>query len=127
MPPIGFLGILLAFTAAAWLADKAVRQHRARLFRRLAAEWQSNAEADLFNLAARVAQGFSVPEATDLHVMDLIYGEGDQHDYLFTVEFTRGPIDGYHRASRAASFCEAVESRSADCPPGWSSPPKNCR
>lgn len=118
MPPVLFLSLLIALTGAVGGLHLIIRHRQKGELRRLANEWQMRyTEADLFNLGLRIAGQFPVVGASDLRVLDLIYGsEGSRHRYLFTAEFTTGVGDQYRRQRRAMTFCDPVETGSAQGP-----------
>jgi hypothetical protein len=65
---------------------------------------------DLFHITQRIAPGFPVEGATDLRVLDVIYGtHGDRHRYLFTAEYNLGRADRHKRTARAGTYCEPLD------------------
>ena len=111
IPPLLFLGVMLALTAFAWTAHKAQRHLRKNALRKLANEWQMRyLPEDRFDLTRRLMQNFPVVNATDLRVIDLIYAtDADAHRYVFTAEYTAA-LDAGHRRERAVmTVCEPKE------------------
>ncbi len=103
---------LLCITAGVWTIHRVMRHgHRKRL-RELAGKWgMQYAQADLFNLAARVAGEFPISGVADLKIVDMIYAtQGDRHRYVFTAEFTLGVIERHRREARAVTFCDPRDS-----------------
>src|SRR5262245_31337312 len=113
MPPLLFFGIMIGITGVLWLVYLLRRRSRSKALHKLASQWHMQfSQADLFNLAARIATDFPLPGAADLRVRDLIYAtDADRHRYLFTAEYTCGVIEPQRREQRAATFCEPK-----DCP-----------
>src|SRR5436853_7615596 len=101
-PSVFFLS-LLTLTAVIWILHRAMRHAHKKQLRNLASEWgMQYAQADLFNLAARVAADFPIVGVADLVVRDMIYAtQGDRHRYLFTAEHTFGVIDKPRPDARA--------------------------
>ena len=110
-PSIFFLS-LLTLTALVWILHRAMRHAHKKQLRALAGAWgMQYAQADLFNLASRVAANFPIVGVADLVVRDMIYAtQGDRHRYLFTAEYTIGVISSQRREIRAVTFCDPRES-----------------
>jgi hypothetical protein len=108
MSPLAFLASTVALSLAAFLAHRVIRHRRRTLLRRMAAEWRMRYSApDLFHITQRIAGGFPVADATDLRVLDVIYGtHGDRHRYVFTAEYNLGRVDRHKRTARAGTYCE---------------------
>ena len=106
-----FLIILLTLTGSAWMVHWVRGLRRRAGLRKLAAGRQLQyAEGDLFNLARRVEARWPIPDCSEWRVIDLIYGTvGSEHQYIFTVQFTLGPLDRYRRDVRVATCCEPCE------------------
>jgi hypothetical protein len=106
-----FLALVLAVTAGAWLVERTLSSRRRRALRKFAADHKLQyARQDLFNLARRVESQWPIPECSEWRVGDLIYGTvGTVHRYIFTVQFTLGPLDRYRRDVRVATCCEPCE------------------
>ena len=86
-PAVFFLS-LLCITVTVWTIHRAMRHAHKKKLRELAGQWgMQYAQADLFNLAARVAAAFPIPGVADLLIRDMIYAtQGDRHRYVFTAE-----------------------------------------
>ena len=86
-PAVFFLS-LLCITVTVWTIHRAMRHAHKNKLRELAGQWgMQYAQADLFNLAARVAAAFPIPGVADLLIRDMIYAtQGDRHRYVFTAE-----------------------------------------
>jgi hypothetical protein len=110
--PAVFFFSLLCVTAAVWTLHRVMRHSHKKKLRELAGQWgMQYAQADLFNLAARVAAEFPIPGVADLMIRDMIYAtQGDRHRYVFTAEYTLGVIDRHHRSARAVTFCDPRDS-----------------
>ena len=110
-PSVFFIS-LLCVTAVVWTLHRVMRHAHKKQLRALASQWgMQYAQADLFNLAARVAGQFPIPSVADLLVRDMIYAtQGDRHRYVFTAEYTLGVIDGQRREERAVTFCDPREA-----------------
>jgi hypothetical protein len=119
MIPLAFLAAVLAVTFGAFVGHRVWRHGISEQFRRLAAEHHMHyAPRDLFQITPRVIEGFAVPGASDLRVMDVVYQrEPDRYRYLFTIEYTQGVVRTQRRIRRAATFCEP---RDQACPVPWS-------
>jgi hypothetical protein len=106
-PAFLFIG-LLCVTAVVWTLHRVMRHAFKRELRALASQWgMQYAQADLFNLAARVAADFPIVGVADLVVRDMIYAtQGDRHRYVFTAEYTLGVIERHRREARAVTFCD---------------------
>src|SRR5215211_7291470 len=106
-PAFFFIG-LLCITAAVWVVHRVMRHAFKKELRALASQWgMQYAQADLFNLAARVAAEFPIIGVADLVVRDMIYAtQGDRHRYVFTAEYTLGVIERHRREARAVTFCD---------------------
>ena len=109
--PLLFLAALVFITAFSFLTHRLIRSRHKRRVRAIAAEWGMRyAQADLFQLASRVAGRLPVPGAADIRVLDIVYAtQGDCHRYVFTVEYTRGVTDYLRREARAATFTDPCE------------------
>jgi len=114
--PILFLGIMLAMTALAWVAHRLLRLGHRRGLRRLARLWQMHyAEADLFDIAGRIAADLPVIGGADLRVLDIIYASDERYYcYIFTAEYTRGVVERQRRESRVMSLREAKDAPHAE-------------
>jgi len=110
-PSVFFIS-LLCVTAVVWTLHRVMRHAHKKQLRALASQWgMQYAQADLFNLAARVAGQFPIPGVADLLVRDMIYAtQGDRHRYVFTAEYTLGVIDRQRREERAVTFCDPRDS-----------------
>src|SRR3954471_9811864 len=110
-PSVFFLS-LLGVTAFVWTLHRITRHAHKKQLRSLASQWgMQYAQADLFNLAARVAAEFPIVGVADLVVRDLIYAtQGDRHRYIFTTEYTIGVIPSQRREARAVTFCDPRDS-----------------
>jgi len=106
--PAIFFTSLLCVTALVWTLNRLTRHAHKKQLRSLAGQWgMQYAQADLFNLAARVASEFPIVGVADLVIRDMIYAtQGDRHRYVFTAEFTLGVIDRHRREARAVTFCD---------------------
>jgi hypothetical protein len=113
LPPSLFLFTLLCITAIVWTVHRLIRHAHKRRLRALASAWgMKYAQADPFNLAARVAGEFPIPGVADLRIRDMIYAtQGDRHRYVFTAEFTMGVIDRHRREARAVTFCDPRDAK----------------
>jgi hypothetical protein len=109
MPPIVLLGILLAITVAAVIADRWHRRRRQAVYRRLAIEYRMHySPGDPLRLTPRVAAQLPLPGAAGVRVIDLLYRTDEQsHFYVFTAEYTVGVVGPKHRVRRAAAFTES--------------------
>lgn len=118
MPPVMFLGMMIAVTAVAAATEIVVRNRRRRKLSRLANQWDMHyAPGDLLHLAAKVAQNFPIPGAANLRVTDLIYGlEQSNYRYIFTAQYTLGVLRTKKRYARAASWTEPRERAPAHNP-----------
>jgi hypothetical protein len=117
--PILFLSAVAAVSAAAWLAHLLPRRRRESALRRLAAQrGMGYARQDLFNLAGRFAGRLPLAGASDVRILDLIYGtDASRHRCIFTAEYTlHGDLFPVRKA-RAAMFCEPREAEAPACPP----------
>ncbi len=114
LPPILFLASVIALCAAGWAGHKLLLRHRRKKLRELADQWEMRyTPNDLFNFTLRLKGNFPIPDATDIRVVDLIYGaEQDAHRYFFTAEYTAGPLDHYRRDCRAMTVCEHKDTSS---------------
>jgi hypothetical protein len=103
-----FLSLVVELTVLAWVTHVALHFLRRQRLRRLSSEWHMGyAQADLFNLAGRIAPLFPIPDATNLRIVDLIYcSEGPSHRYVFTAEYTCSIDGGCARERRVMTFCE---------------------
>ena len=108
MSPAAFLAITIVVTLAAMTAWIFVRQRRRVALRELARAWNMQySPGDRFRLAARVAERFPVPGASDFRVNDLIYGNDDaSYRYIFSAEYTEGVIRSKKRVRRVVTFTE---------------------
>jgi hypothetical protein len=108
MSPASFLALTIGITAAAMAAQMIVRHRRRSSLRELARVWDMHySPGDRFRLAARVAERFPVPGASDVRVNDLIYGNEDElHRYIFSAEYTEGVIRSKKRVRRVVTFTE---------------------
>src|SRR5258705_7560337 len=104
--PAIFFTSLLCVTAVVWTLNRLARHAHKKQLRSLAGQWgMQYAQADLFNLAARVAAEFPIIGVADLVIRDMIYAtQGDRHRYVFTAEFTLGVIDRHRREARSGPF-----------------------
>jgi hypothetical protein len=110
IPPILFLGLLIAITAAAAVVASSARKARSNRLAKLAAEWSMKfAEDDRFVLGPRVAVALPVPGAADVLVRDLVYAQeaGAAYRYFFTVEYTTGVLRTKRRRVGAGTIVEA--------------------
>jgi hypothetical protein len=105
-----FLCAVLCLLTAAVIDELAVRLIRRGKLRSLAHQWQMHfAPGDRLRLALRVASQLPVPGAADVRVRDLIFRtENNQHQYLFTIDYTVGVVRGKVGRSRVAGFQEPV-------------------
>jgi len=112
LSPAVFFFSLLCVTALVWTIHRVMRHSYKQKLRDLAAQWgMQYAQADLFNLASRVASEFPIPGVADLVIRDMIYAtQGDRHRYIFTTEYTLGVIDRHRREARAVTFCDPRDS-----------------
>src|SRR3954468_11670542 len=110
-PAMFFFG-LLGVTAAVWAIHRGLRHGHKERLKQLASAWGMRyAQADPFNLAARVAGEFPIPGVADLRIRDMIYAtQGDRHRYVFTAEYTMGVVDRHRREARAVTFCDPKDS-----------------
>jgi hypothetical protein len=101
---------MIAITAAAALGQGLSLYYERVKLRSLAGQWQMHyAPGDRLRLAARVAERFAVPGACNVRVRDLMFRTtGNQHQYLFTVEYGVGVVRGKRRRRRVAGFSEPV-------------------
>jgi hypothetical protein len=115
IPPLLFFAILVAGTIAALLVQLAVDRIYHRRLVQLARDWQMHyAPDDRFNLAPRVAERLSLPGASDVRVVDLIYGmEKGLRRYVFAAHYTRGVVRWKRRARCVASLSESKHGWSA--------------
>jgi len=111
LPPILVLLLLLAITAAAFLADACLRKRRAARLAAMAAQWQMRFTAeDPFQLTPRIAAHFPIPGAPDVVVRDLVYGQEDaagRFRYFFTIEYTLGVLRTKRRKIAVGMLVEA--------------------
>jgi len=110
-PSVFFIS-LLCVTALVWTLHRVMRHAHKKQLRALAGQWgMQYAQADHFNLAARVAAEFPIVGVADLVIRDMIYAtQGDRHRYVFTAEYTLGVIDRHRREARAVTFCDPRDS-----------------
>jgi len=110
-PALFFLG-LVGVTALVWAVHRILRHGHKQRLKQLASSWgMTYAQADPFNLAARVAGDFPIPGVADLRIRDMIYAtHGDRHRYVFTAEYTMGVVDRHRREARAVTFCDPKDS-----------------
>jgi hypothetical protein len=106
--PILFLAFLVACTVALLIAQLFVGRVHQRKLTALAREWRMHyAVDDRFNLAARVAERLAMPGASDVSVVDLIYGtEQGTRRYIFSAHYTTGVVRWKRRAQCVASLSE---------------------
>jgi hypothetical protein len=111
MPPIYFLGAMVGVTLLAAAVHGAMRFSHKRNLRRLAHDWRMHyLDRDLFNLAGRIAPAIDVPAASDVRIIDVIYGsEAGQHRYIFTAEYTLGVVSSHRRQQRVMSLIEPMD------------------
>jgi hypothetical protein len=111
MTPLVFLASTLALSLVAFVVHRVLRHRRRKLLRRMAAQWRMRYSApDLFHITERIANDFPVAEATDLRVLDVIYGTGGgRHRYLFTAEYNLGRADRHKRTASAGTYCEPLD------------------
>jgi len=111
LPPILVLLLLLAITAAAFIADAFMRKRRATRLAAMAAQWQMRFTAeDPFQLTPRIAAHFPIPGAADVVVRDLVYGQEDtagRFRYFFTIEYTLGVLRTKRRRVAVGMLVEA--------------------
>src|SRR5258706_111461 len=110
-PSVFFIS-LLCVTAMVWTLHRVMRHAHKKKLRELAGQWgMQYAQADLFNLASRVASDFPIPGVADLLVRDMIYAtQGDRHRYIFTAEYTLGVIDRHSREARQVAYADMTGS-----------------
>jgi len=118
VPPLMFLALVLALTAATMVASLAVRCRRMSLLRRLCRQWSMNySPRDPFNLTPKIAASFPVPGAADLNVVDVVYRqEPHWYRYLLTVEYTQGVLRAQRRRRWAVSLSEQRDPLHGNAP-----------
>ncbi|MGA2497784.1 MAG: hypothetical protein ABSH20_08590 [Tepidisphaeraceae bacterium] len=111
MSPQWFLLLMLAVTLGAYGAHRMGRSRTRRGLRRLAASCQMHyVQDDLFNIAPRIEKNWPIPDCGEFRAVDLIYGTlAGEHRFVFSVHFTLGPLDGYGRELRVATFAESCD------------------
>jgi hypothetical protein len=99
-----------------WLADRVAQRLSTRWFRKLAKQLHIRySPQDRFNLGARIARCLPDPGASDVRVIDLMYGtEHQEHRYVFTAEYTVGTIGGTRR-KRVIARTSEPRGRSCEC------------
>jgi hypothetical protein len=109
MPPIVLLGILLAITLTAVVANRWHNRRGQAVYRRLAIEHRMHySPGDPLRLTPRVAAQLPLPGAAGVRVIDLLYRTDEKlHYYVFTAEYTIGVVGPKHRVRRAAAFTES--------------------
>jgi hypothetical protein len=112
MSPLLFLAVMIAVTGAGCFAQALARSRRRRALRELADEWHMRyVPGDLFHIGRRIAATFPIEGASDLLILDLIYGtQGQRHRYVFTAQYSIGPITRPVREERVMTFCEDKDS-----------------
>ena len=102
---------MLAVTLGAYGVHRTRRSRARRALRRLAASRQMQyVQDDLFNLARRIEKNWPIPNCGEFRAVDLIYGTlAGEHRFVFSVHFTLGPLDGYGREIRVATFAESCD------------------
>jgi hypothetical protein len=107
MPGLLFLACA-ALTAIALAIDVFIHRRRARLLRKLAAEWQMHYHpGDQLRLTSKVLPHLPIIGAANVRLMDLLYGsQRKHHRYVFSVEYTIGVIGLKRRVVRVASLIE---------------------
>lgn len=110
MSPEIFLCVVLCLLATAVVVDMTLRLIRRGRLRSLAHKWHMHfAPGDRLRLALRVAPLLPVPGAADVRVRDMIFRtENNQHQYVFTIDYTVGVVRGKVGRSRVAGFQEPV-------------------
>ena len=106
--PILFFAFLAAGTTAMLIVELLARRAHQGKLTSLAREWRMHYAADdRFNLAARVAERITMPGASDVSVVDLIYGtEQGSRRYIFSAHYTTGVVRWKRRAQCVASLSE---------------------
>ena len=102
---------MLAITLGAYGVHR-IRRSRARhALRQLAASRHMQyVQDDLFNIARRIEKNWPIPDCGEFRAVDVIYGTlAGEHRFVFSVHFTLGPLDGYGREIRVATFAEACD------------------
>jgi hypothetical protein len=108
--------VLVALSCLAALIEAVSRSRRRKLLRLLAASWgMTYSPSDRLRVLPKISSCLPVPGAADIWVRDVIYGgQGDQLQYVFTVEYTTGVIRGKRRQVRVATFSEARGRKSSN-------------
>jgi hypothetical protein len=108
--PAIYLLVLLVILLTAVVAGAFSRFHNRRQLRLCAHKWNMHfAPGDRLRLARRIAGQFPVIGAANISVRDLLFRtESNQHQYLFTVDYTVGVIRGKIGRSTVAGFSEPV-------------------
>ncbi len=111
MSPQWFLLVMLTVTLGAYGAYRIRRSRTRRALRQLAVSRQMHyVQDDLFNLAQRIEKNWPIPDCGEFRAVDLMYGTlGGEHRFFFSVHFTLGPLDGYGRELRVATFAESCD------------------
>jgi hypothetical protein len=118
--PLDFLALVLSVTAAAVVWQEVIaRQIRAQLLQ-LAREWGMHySPGDRFNMAAALAPRLPMPGASNVRVVDLIYGlEQGFYRYVCRVQYTTGVMRSKHRHGFVVAF---REPRGSNRPGAWTS------
>ncbi|HEX3356647.1 MAG TPA: hypothetical protein VHS31_06655 [Tepidisphaeraceae bacterium] len=108
--PILFLVVISAGTIALLIVQFLAGRVHQRKLTTLAREWRMHYAADdRFDLAARVAERLAMPGASDVSVVDLIYGmEQGRRRYIFSAHYTTGVVRWKRRAQCVASLSETA-------------------
>ncbi len=116
LTPWHIFGWVIVACLSLWLADRVAHRLSIRRFRKLAKQLHIRySPLDRFNLGARIERCLPDPGASDVRVIDLMYGtEHHEHRYVFTAEYTVGTIGGTRR-KRVIARTSEPRGRSCEC------------